>query len=119
MLEGLEPVRKRPGMYIGSTGSRGLHHLVYEVLDNAVDEVQGSHARLVRVQLSLGDGWVEVEDDGRGIPTDTHPRRARARAGGRGGALFRTEHMPPPPVPPPLSRLPRACAPHSPLSPSS
>lgn len=65
VLEGLDPVRKRPGMYIGSTGSRGLHHLVYEVLDNAVDEVQAGHASLVEVELDVGSGWVTVTDNGR------------------------------------------------------
>ncbi len=65
VLEGLEPVRKRPGMYIGSTGSKGLHHLVYEVLDNAVDEVQGGHARCVDVEVDVATGWVAVTDDGR------------------------------------------------------
>lgn len=73
VLQGLDPVRKRPGMYIGSTGQRGLHHLVYEILDNAVDEVQGGHATDVWVELDLGTGWVTVRDNGRGIPTDVHP----------------------------------------------
>jgi DNA gyrase subunit B len=73
VLQGLDPVRKRPGMYIGSTGQRGLHHLVYEILDNAVDEVQGGHAASVWVELDARSGWVGVRDDGRGIPTDLHP----------------------------------------------
>ena len=73
MLQGLEPVRKRPGMYIGSTGQRGLHHLVYEILDNCIDEVQAGHATAVRVELDPASGWVTVSDDGRGIPTDLHP----------------------------------------------
>ena len=73
VLQGLDPVRKRPGMYIGSTGQRGLHHLVYEILDNAIDEVQGGHAKNVWVELDVSTGWVMVRDDGRGIPTDMHP----------------------------------------------
>ena len=73
VLEGLEPVRKRPGMYIGTTGQRGLHHLVYEIVDNAVDEVQAGFAKNVHVELDRAGGWVRVRDDGRGIPTDVHP----------------------------------------------
>lgn len=60
-------------MYIGSTGQRGLHHLIYEILDNAIDEAQGGHARQVWLEMDLDSGWVRVRDDGRGIPTDKHP----------------------------------------------
>ena len=73
VLEGLEPVRKRPGMYIGSTGPDGLHHLIWEIFDNSRDEAMNGHANRVEVSL-LPDGYIRVVDNGRGIPTGIHPK---------------------------------------------
>ncbi len=73
VLEGLEPVRKRPGMYIGGTDERALHHLFAEVLDNAMDEAVARHAKLITVDLDA-EGFLSVRDDGRGIPVDPHPK---------------------------------------------
>ena len=73
VLEGLEPVRKRPGMYIGGVGSVGLHHLVWEILDNAVDEAMNGYASNIWVTLHADGSSITIEDDGRGIPIDKHP----------------------------------------------
>ncbi|HEY8838448.1 MAG TPA: DNA topoisomerase (ATP-hydrolyzing) subunit B [Dehalococcoidia bacterium] len=77
VLEGLEAVRRRPGMYIGSTDSRGLHHLVYEIVDNSVDEAMAGFGDRINVKLQRS-GWVEVQDFGRGIPVDTHQKTDRS-----------------------------------------
>src|SRR3954454_2602920 len=73
VLEGLEPVRRRPGMYIGGTDEKGLHHLFAEVVDNSMDEAVAGHATWIDVELSA-DGFVTVSDNGRGIPVDPHPK---------------------------------------------
>src|SRR5690554_367431 len=73
ILEGLEAVRKRPGMYIGSTGPRGMHHLVWEIVDNAIDEALGGFCNHIEIEL-LPNNVVCVTDNGRGIPVETHPK---------------------------------------------
>src|SRR5690554_203067 len=76
ILEGLEPVRKRPGMYIGTTGSDGLHHLVWEIVDNSIDEALAGYASDIILELLPGE-VIRVTDNGRGIPVDLHPHTKR------------------------------------------
>src|SRR6267378_2872218 len=86
VLEGLEPVRRRPGMYIGGTDEKALHHLFAEVIDNAMDEALAGHASFIEVELT-SDGFLTVTDNGRGIPVDPHPIQARQRYLRREGSL--------------------------------
>ena len=77
VLEGLDPVRKRPGMYIGSTGYDGVHHLIKEIADNCIDEAIAGYGTKVLITI-LTDGSIRVEDDGRGIPTDKHQKTGKS-----------------------------------------
>jgi len=77
VLEGLDPVRRRPGMYIGSTGIEGIHHLIWEVVDNGIDECLAGFANEIKISL-LPDNKVKCEDNGRGIPVEIHPQTKKS-----------------------------------------
>ena len=87
VLEGLEPVRKRPGMYIGSTSLQGLHHLVWEILDNSVDEALNGHCDQIEIQINKGNE-ITVKDNGRGVPVDTFQKTKKSAM----EVLFTTLH---------------------------
>ena len=78
VLEGLEPVRKRPGMYIGGVGATGLHHLVWEILDNSIDEAMNGYASNITVTLHADESSITISDDGRGIPIDRHSKTKKS-----------------------------------------
>ena len=91
VLKGLEAVRKRPAMYIGDVGKKGLHHLIWEVVDNSIDEAMAGHCDTIEVTIET-DGSITVEDNGRGIPVDVHKKEGKS--GGRTNQLIVKFRMP-------------------------